>query len=117
MGSNDSLGNEIMADTPEEIQKHVKGYLRVGYILFALTIVTWAISYVDMGSQGMNMTVGLGIACLKASLVGLVFMHLSSESRLIYKILLFTVFFAIGLMCLSLFEIINPIVPQFDVHQ
>ncbi|MFV1994994.1 MAG: cytochrome C oxidase subunit IV family protein [Verrucomicrobiales bacterium] len=105
-----------MADTPEEIQKHVKGYLRVGYTLFALTVVTWAVSYIDMGSHAANMTVGLGIAVLKAGLVAAIFMHLSSERSLIYKILLFTAFFFVGLMFLSLFEIINPVPIQFDVR-
>jgi caa(3)-type oxidase subunit IV len=98
-----------MADTPEEIKKHVKGYLRVGYALFAFTVITWAISYVDLGTLQRNTTVGLLIACFKASLVGLVFMHLSHEKSIIYKVLLFTGFFFLGLMFLSLFELWDPV--------
>ncbi len=98
-----------MAETPEEIKKHVQGYLKVGYALFAFTIITWAISYVDLGSMPRNITVGLMIAGFKASLVALVFMHLSAEKSLIYKVLLFTAFFFMGLMFLSLFQLWDPI--------
>lgn len=98
-----------MAETPEEIKKHVKAYLKVGYALFAFTVITWAISYWDMGTDTRNITVGLMIAFFKASLVALVFMHLSAEKSLIYKVLLFTGFFFLGLMFLSLFELWDPI--------
>ena len=53
------------------------------------------------------------IAVVKASLVALIFMHLNAEKSLIYKVLLFTVFFFFGLMFLSLFEVWDPIHAQF----
>ena len=91
-----------MADSPEEIQKHIKTYLMVGAALFAFTVITVVVSWFHFGSMEMNYAIGLGIACFKASLVALIFMHLNSEKKLIYKILLFTVIFVIGLAFLTL---------------
>lgn len=51
-----------------------------GSLLF-LTALTTGMSYVDMGV--FNAVVALAIACLKASLVVLFFMHLRYSSRLL----------------------------------
>ncbi len=42
------------------------------------------------------------VATLKAGAVALVFMHLAAEKRLIYRILIFTGFFVLGLFWLIL---------------
>jgi caa(3)-type oxidase subunit IV len=102
-----------MADSPEEIQKHVKTYL---YVLFALiigTLLTVAVyAWADFGDHGFttgDAVVALLIATTKASLVALFFMHLNHERSIIYKVLLFTFFFFAGLMFLTLFALWNPI--------
>lgn len=46
--------------------------------LTALTIITVAVAYVDLGE--LNLFVALGIATIKAMLVSLFFMHLTHES-------------------------------------
>ena len=46
--------------------------------LLALTIVTVAVTYVDLGA--MNIWVALGVAVVKAALVALYFMHLRWDS-------------------------------------
>ena len=45
-----------------------------GLALIAMTVITVAVTYVDAGE--MNMPIALGIACVKATLVALFFMHL-----------------------------------------
>lgn len=61
-------------------QANPKNYLKVLWALFALTIVTVAISRMDLGRGG-NITVGLLVATIKATLVVLFFMHLKYEAR------------------------------------
>src|SRR6266496_1265327 len=97
------------------IQKHVRGYLMVGATLLAFTMLTVALSYVDFGAilsslfhtnlsatQGRkaNITVAILVATFKAGLVAAIFMHLAAEKRLIYRILIFTGFFVLGLFWL-----------------
>ncbi len=94
-----------MADTPEEILKDMKKYWRVGWILLACTALTVAVAKVTP-----SVTIGLGIATVKAGLVALIFMHLSHEKSIIYKVLIYTVFFAIGLMFLTLLAMYDPII-------
>ena len=108
-----------MADSPEEIRRHMKTYLNVGYVLFAGTLLTVAVAklpFLDVGAHGLSggdIFIGLCIAIIKASCVALIFMHLNAEKSLIYKVLLFTVFFFFGLMFLSLFEVWDPVRAQF----
>ena len=74
----------MASDSPEAIRKSIKLYIIIGLGLLALTALTVAVSYVHFGSHSMNVTVGILIACLKASLVGASFMHLNHEKKLIY---------------------------------
>ena len=41
------------------------------------------------------------VATLKAGLVAAIFMHLAAEKRLIYRVLIFTGFFVLGLFWLT----------------
>jgi caa(3)-type oxidase subunit IV len=93
-----------MAESPEEIQKHVKSYLIVGSILFICTGLTVLVAKITP-----SITIGLGIACFKSALVALIFMHLNHERSLIYKILLFTFFFFLGLMLLTIMSLYDPV--------
>lgn len=86
-----------MAHSPDEIAKHIKTYLIVGATLLVFTAITVGLSFVDFGSQSMNMTIGLAVAAFKSSLVILIFMHLNNERPLIYKVLFFTLLF-LGVM-------------------
>jgi len=84
---------------PAEIDKHVRVYITVFVALMALTIVTVAVSYLDL-STPMAIAVALFIATIKGSLVACYFMHLISEKRLIYAVLGITVFKFVVLMIL-----------------
>ena len=73
----------------------------VGAILLAFTGITVALSYVHFGTQKANIAVAMLVATLKAGLVAAIFMHLAAEKRLIYRILIFTGFFVLGLFWLT----------------
>ena len=77
-----------MADSPEELQKHLKLYTMVGAALLVFTVITVAVSYVDFGSTFINVAIGLGIATFKAGLVAMIFMHLNDEKPMIYGMIL-----------------------------
>lgn len=56
-----------------------------------------------------NLLVGMALAAFKATLVGLIFMHLNHERSLIYKVLLFTLVFVVGLFVLIYLSGQNPL--------
>src|SRR5215831_14298472 len=74
-----------------DVAKHIRGYLLVGATLITFTIITVFLSYVNFGTQKANVAVAMLVATFKAGLVAAIFMHLSSEKRMIYRILIFTV--------------------------
>lgn len=74
---------------------HAKVYLAILMALLFLTGVTVAASYVDLGP--LNIVVALAIATLKASLVGLFFMHLLYD-RPINGMILCAGFMFLGLL-------------------
>jgi len=94
-----------MAESPEEIQKHVKSYMIVGSALIVCSFLTVVVAWITP-----SITIGLGIACFKAGLVALIFMHLNHERSIIYQILLFTFFFFLGLMVLTIMALYDPVV-------
>ena len=57
-------------------------YIIVWLALLVLTVVTWGVSYVNLGMG--NVAVALLIASVKAALVALFFMHLRYENRLVW---------------------------------
>ncbi len=110
-----------MASSPQEIRKHIGTYWLVGVALCVFTCITLALGLwppFDFGLPGVSpkdIVVGLLVATIKTSLVMLIFMHLSNERGLIYKVLLFTLAFAVGLMGLILFAKADPIHEHTDV--
>lgn len=79
---------------PEDEQLHVMGYgklLAIIAVLLALTGVTVAVSYVNLGFY--NVPIALLIATTKSSLVLLFFMHLKYEGRAIKVSFLSTIAF------------------------
>ena len=87
-----------MADmSVSEIQKHVKVYITIFAVLAVLTIVTVAVSYLELNTA-MAITLALIIASVKAGLVGSYFMHLISEKKMIHAILVLTAVFFFFLM-------------------
>src|SRR5438045_7643748 len=92
------------------VAKHVRKYLLVGLTLITFTAITVALSYVNFGTMKANVAVALLVATFKAGLVAAIFMHLSAEKRLIYRVLYFTGFFVLGLFWLTYLAWYNPII-------
>ena len=92
-----------------DVSKHIRGYLMVGGTLLLFTALTVFLSYVNFGTQKANIAVALLVATFKAGLVAAIFMHLSSEKRMIYRILIFTFFFVLGLFWLTYLAWYDPI--------
>ncbi|WP_395717324.1 cytochrome C oxidase subunit IV family protein [Prosthecobacter sp.] len=99
-----------MSDNIEEIQKSVKKYLFIGAALILCTGATVWLSYVELPTHGLNILAGMILATFKAALVALIFMHLNHERSVIYKVLAFTVVFAIVLFVLFYFSNSDPLV-------
>src|SRR3982751_1638146 len=91
------------------VSKHVRGYLLVGGALLACTALTVFLSYVNFGTQKANVAVAMIVATFKAGLVAAIFMHLSAEKRLIYRVLIFTGFFVFGLFWLTYLAWYDPV--------
>jgi cytochrome c oxidase subunit 4 len=89
----------MTSDHAVDIDKHVRVYITVFVALMVLTIVTVAISRLHL-SVPIAVTVALLVAIIKGSLVACYFMHLISEKKLIYAVLVLTVAFFIVLMTL-----------------
>ena len=79
--------------TPEEIRKEMRVYLWVFGGLAVLTGVTVIACYKFQLPVHAAIAVALVIACTKGFLVAGFFMHLLSEKKVIYGVLLLTVFF------------------------
>lgn len=89
----------MTAEHAVDIDKHVRAYIIVFVALMALTIITVAIAYLDL-PPAMAITLALFVATIKGSLVACYFMHLISERRLIYAVLVITVVKFIALLAL-----------------
>ncbi|MDB6018088.1 MAG: caa(3)-type oxidase, subunit [Pedosphaera sp.] len=90
-----------------DVQSHVKKYLFVFYALIVGTVITVAASWLRIDSVALTVAIALFIACIKGFLVAGYFMHLISERKMIYGILLATAFFFAGLMYLIIWSM-NP---------
>ncbi|MGH6754724.1 MAG: cytochrome C oxidase subunit IV family protein [Bradyrhizobium sp.] len=104
--------------------QHVKPYLVVGALLFIFTVITVALSYVDFAHIGpfkwafnlvgihghaINFVIGMVVATFKVCLVGAWFMHLKNEGSNIWRPLIFTFIFCLGLFLLCLLAYLDPI--------
>ena len=85
----------------EDIKKETRVYVLVFVALAALTLVTVGVSYLDLGVAG-GVALALLIAAIKGSLVAAFFMHLISERRLVYAVLILTAAFFLALIFLPL---------------
>ena len=88
-------------NSPEDIKKETRTYLLVFVALAVATLVTVAVSYLDLnGPQAI--IVALFIATIKGGLVAAFFMHLLSEEKFIYSVLVLTLVFFIALFVLPI---------------
>ncbi|MDX1630392.1 MAG: cytochrome C oxidase subunit IV family protein [Thermoanaerobaculia bacterium] len=71
-------------------KQEVKPYILVFVALMALTLITVAVSYLELPTVG-AVALALVIASVKGSLVACYFMHLLSEKKLILLTMAFTI--------------------------
>ena len=90
------------------VRKQIKGYMVVLAALAALTVVTWAVSLIEMPMSG-ALPLALLIAIIKGSLVACYFMHLISEKKAIIWILILTAIFFLTLIFLPILHFVDPI--------
>jgi len=88
-------------DTPEAIKKETRTYLFVFAALAALTVLTVAVSYLDANHTS-AVIIALVIATVKGSLVAAFFMHLISEEKFIYAVLVLTMIFFVAIFVLPI---------------
>ncbi len=97
--TSDHSAASLTVDHAADIDRHVRVYVIVFVALMALTLITVAVSYLHL-STPMAIAVALFVATIKGSLVACYFMHLISEKKLIYVVLLITVAMFIPLLAL-----------------
>jgi cytochrome c oxidase subunit IV len=95
----DHTADPMTSDHAVDIDRHVRVYITVFVALMVLTVVTVAISRLHL-SVPLAVTVALFVAIIKGGLVAGYFMHLVSEKKLIYAVLVLTVVFFGALMAL-----------------
>ena len=100
------------ADHAADIDRHVRIYITVFVSLMVLTIVTVAISYLHLPLP-LAVGVALLVATIKGSLVACYFMHLISEKKLIFAVLVLTAVFFIALLALPALTTSN----GFGLHE
>ena len=83
----------------QEIKHHVRVYIRVFAALAVLTALTVTVSYFHLPLVW-AVVIALSIALFKSSLVAAFFMHLSSERKIIFVVLLFAVIFFLAVLIL-----------------
>ena len=91
----------MSTDHAADIDRHVRIYITVFVALMVLTIVTVAVSYLDL-SVPMAVAVALLVATVKGTLVACYFMHLVAEKKLIYIVLGLTALFFVVLLTLPI---------------
>tara|TARA_Y100001970_G_C14092935_1_gene781038 strand:+ start:741 stop:1049 length:309 start_codon:yes stop_codon:yes gene_type:complete len=85
----------------DNMSKYIKNYRNVFIYLLIATFLTVLASYIDFDVEGSiagGVFVGLVIASIKGYLVAANFMHLNSEKKMIYWVLILTIVFLIPLL-------------------
>jgi cytochrome c oxidase subunit IV len=95
---------DMTSDHAIDIDKHVRVYITVFVALMVLTIITVAVSRLHL-SVPIAVTVALLVATVKGSLVACYFMHLISEKKLIYAVLVLTGAFFVALLALPVLTV------------
>jgi cytochrome c oxidase subunit IV len=78
----------------------IKLYVAIFLTLMALTAITIAVAYINLGA--LNKIVALGIASFKATLVVLYFMHVKYASRMTKLVVVSGFFFLMILLSLTM---------------
>lgn len=88
---------------PEAWKQYTRRCIHVFIAVLCGTLLMVAASFAPLGNRHFNIALVLAAACGNAFLVAGFLMHLISERKLIYTLLIFTGIFFAGLMGLTLF--------------
>ena len=88
----------------EDHASHIRLYWSVGAALLVGTVVTVLARHLEFNSVYLTVAVALFIATIKAFLVAGYFMHLLSEKKTIYLIMVTTAAFFVGLVGLIMWS-------------
>ena len=102
--TSDHAAASMASDHAVDIDKHVRVYITVFVALMALTIVTVAVSRFHLPVP-IAVSVALLVATVKGGLVASYFMHLVSEKKVIYAVLVLTAVFFAALLALPVFTV------------
>jgi cytochrome c oxidase subunit 4 len=94
--------HSVESTSPEEFKKHLGKYYVVFVALLCLTAITVAVSYLRL-HRPLAIAIALAIATVKAGMVAGVFMHLISEKKVIYAVLILTAAFFLLVLLLPSF--------------
>lgn len=92
-----------MAITQQDFQSEINGYRSIFFSLVFLSAVGVGIHYLHLPTI-FNIILILGVAFIQATLSVCYFMHLISERKLIFLVLILTVVFVIGMIGLILHQ-------------
>ena len=91
------------SEKPVTLQSYIRLCAVIFLVLICTTAAMIATSFSHIGDGWtLKVTLILAIAVVNAFLVAGYLMHLLSEKKLIYTVLVFTVFFAVGLFVLTI---------------
>ena len=86
----------VSQEQVRDIQKHIKGYLKIFVAQVAFAVAMVMVSFWNFGSTAAQVGATLFVAAVNGILVACILMHLKEEKRTIWKFLIFTgVFFFI----------------------
>lgn len=91
----------VSAQNAQEINKHIKGYIKIGVVQVVFSIVTVFISFAKFSSGAAQAIAVLLVAAANGSLVAAILMHLKDEKKTIWKVLIFTAVFFFVLFFLT----------------
>ena len=94
----------------KDMAHHIANYRKIFIFLLIGTAFTVGASYLELNVQNSiagAIFIGLLIASIKGYLVAANFMHLNSEKKIIYWILILTVFFLVLLLFIPLLWDLN----------
>src|SRR5437870_13724409 len=97
-----------MAESHEDVGKHMGQYYVVFVALICLTAITVGVSYLKL-NRPLAIAVAMIIATIKAGMVAAVFMHLISEKKVIYAVLILTAAFFLLVLILPSFTVFESV--------
>lgn len=103
----DGVHDANLHHSPEEIRREMRVYLTVFAGLAALTGATVAARFLLHLPLGQAIALAISIACLKGFLVAGFFMHLLSEKKVIYGVLILTGIFFAALLWLPVHDVLG----------